>query len=302
MAVTVRAPASSANLGPGFDACALALALYDEVTAEPGADATTVVVRGEGEGELPTGEEHLVVRSLHAAFRELGIDPPPVTLSCWNQIPQARGLGSSSAAIVAGVLLGRALVARVSPARAEALDRPALLRLAARLEGHPDNVAACLLGGLAVAWEEPGGARAAQLQPAADLQPVLFVPQQRGLTVQARAALPAEVPHADAAHAAGRAALLVHALTGDPRLLFAATEDRLHQPYRVATAPASGALLVRLRTGGVPAVLSGAGPSVLAFGPVSPDLMPDQGWIHHVLEVDRYGATVQVGTMPPYTG
>jgi len=289
----VRAPASSANLGPGFDALGLALARYDDVTAELVDGPTTVTVHGEGAGELPSGDQHLVVRALHAGFAELGRPPPAVALTCHNRIPQARGLGSSSAAIVAGVLLARAL----APG-GERLDEAAALRLAARIEGHPDNVAACLRGGLTIAWVDPGGgARAAGLVPHPAVRPTVFVPAGRGLTATARAALPATVPHADAAHAAGRAALLVAALTRDPEWLLAATEDRLHQPYRAAGAPATASLLARLRAAGVPAVVSGAGPSVLALLPVPSDFSLECGWTRHVLDVDPQGAVVRPGML-----
>jgi homoserine kinase len=299
MTVSVRVPASSANLGPGFDALGLALALYDEVSATVVTGPTTVTVHGQGAGSLPTDERHLVVRAISATFAELGMQRPAVALTCHNEIPQARGLGSSSAAIVAGVLLARALA---PPAATAAFDRAAVLRVAARLEGHPDNVAPCLLGGFTIAWTGPGGAAAVALTPAATVQPVVFVPAQPGLTAAARAALPATVPHPDAAHAAGRAALLVHALTTAPELLLAATEDRLHQQYRAPAAPATAALLAQLRSAGIPAVVSGAGPAVLAFGPGVPELAGQPGWLRHVLAVDHHGAMVRPGTMPTYTG
>ncbi|QSB17125.1 homoserine kinase [Natronosporangium hydrolyticum] len=302
MVVSVRAPATSANLGPGFDALGLALTWYDEVTGRL-ARETTVTVHGEGAGELPGDDRHLVVRAIHATFAQLGMPPAPVALTCQNRIPQARGLGSSSAAIVAGVLLGRELAG----AAGGALDQPALLRIAAGLEGHPDNVAPCLLGGFTVAWREssePDSARAVTVAPADSVRPVLFVPDHRSLTTAARAALPDQVPHRDAAHSAGRAALLVHAVTRDPApsLLLAATEDRLHQQYRAAAAPATAALVARLRAAGVPAVVSGAGPSVLAFGPVPEQLSSQVGWVCQEMSVDQHGATVRPDMMPAYTG
>jgi homoserine kinase len=304
MAVSVRVPASSANLGPGFDALGLALALYDEVSAELVDGETTVTVVGEGAGELPTDEDHLVVRAMHATFDELGMPRPRVALTCRNRIPQARGLGSSSAAIVAGILLARALADGDSarPGAGASLDDDAVLQLAARLEGHPDNVAACLRGGVTIAWIAAGAAQAVSLTPADGVRPTLFIPEQRGLTAAARAALPATVPHADAAHAAGRAALLVHALTTDPTRLLDATEDRLHQDYRAAAAPATAALVARLRAAGVPAVVSGAGPAVLALSPVSSDFDGEPGWARHTLAVDREGAVVRAGMMDPYAG
>ena len=285
--VTVRVPATSANLGPGFDALGLALTLYDEVEARVAGDGTTVEVLGEGAGELPAGESHLVVRAMRLAFEQLGEDPGGLALRCNNRIPQARGLGSSSAAIVAGIVLARGLV----DSGAERLDDAAALRLAARIEGHPDNVAPCLLGGLTIAWTEESGARAVRLDAAPEVRPFVFVPEERGLTEAARAALPPAVPHTDAAFNAGRAALLVQALTRDPVHLFAATEDRLHQQYRAAAMPGSARLLSLLREQGVAGVISGAGPSVLALATGNWTPPPVPGWRVWPLDVDAVGAS-----------
>ncbi|GAB3871226.1 homoserine kinase [Dactylosporangium cerinum] len=288
--VTVRVPATSANLGPGFDALGLALSLHDEVEARIAGDGVTVEVTGEGAGDLPGDESHLVVRAMRRVFDELGERPAGLALRCRNHIPQARGMGSSSAAIVAGVTLARALVRD----GAERLDGHDLLRIAAELEGHPDNVAPCLLGGMTIAWTEDSGAAAVRVEPAASIRPFVFVPQERGLTEVARAALPATVPHADAALNAGRAALLVHAITVDPSHLFVATEDRLHQGYRAPSMPGSADLVAALRTEGVAAVISGAGPSVLALatGGWAPSPLP--GWRVLPLDVDLVGALVGV--------
>ena len=291
--VRVRVPATSANLGPGFDALGLALAHHDEVSARVTASGCTVRVTGEGAGQLPTDERHLLVRAMRATFDALGAQPPGLAVECVNRIPQARGLGSSSAAIVAGVQLARALVDQ-GP---EQLDQAGALRIAAELEGHPDNVAPCLLGGFTIAWTEREGARAVRLDPAATVAPTVFVPQEQGLTAVARAALPATVPHADAARNAGRSALLVHALTTDPELLFAATEDRLHQDYRAAGMPGTADLLARLRVAGVAAVVSGAGPTVLALSPVPAGFEPGMGWSTVGLGIDEVGAQVDGGTL-----
>jgi homoserine kinase len=290
-AVLVRVPATSANLGPGFDALGLALGCHDEVTARATASGVTVAVAGEGAGDLPGDDRHLVVRSMRAAFDELGERPPGLELRCLNRIPQARGLGSSSAAIVAGVLAARALV----DGGPDRMPDAAVLALAARLEGHPDNVAPCLLGGFTIAWTQADGAHAVRDVPASDIRPVVFIPAERGLTDVARAALPATVPHRDAAFNAGRAALLVHALAKAPELLFAATEDRLHQPYRAVGAPASAALVAQLRAGGVAAMISGAGPTVLALvtGDWTPPRQPD--WLVRPIDVDTTGAVVTIG-------
>jgi homoserine kinase len=289
--VWVRAPATSANLGPGFDALGLALGRHDEVMARVTAGGVSVAVTGEGAGELPTDASHLVVRSMRAVFDELGERPAGLEVRCLNRIPQARGLGSSSAAIVAGVLAARALVVD----GAVRMPDEAVLGLAARLEGHPDNVAPCLLGGFTIAWTQPDGARAVRDEPAPGVRPVVFVPSERGLTEVARGALPASVPHVDAAFNSSRSALLVYALTKDPDLLFPATEDRLHQPYRASGAPATAALVAQLRADGIPAVVSGAGPTVLAL--MTDGWTPPQppGWQVWPVDVDTTGATVTIG-------
>ncbi|OKI68779.1 homoserine kinase [Micromonospora sp. CB01531] len=291
--VRVRVPATSANLGPGFDSLGLALGLYDDVAAEVTAGGVRVAVTGEGAGELPDGDQHLVVVAMRATFDVLGTQPPGLALECVNRIPQARGLGSSSAAIVAGVLLARAL----ADDGAALLDDVAALRLAAEIEGHPDNVAPCLLGGFTVAWTEPAGARAVSLPVAEGVRPTVFVPGERGLTAVARAALPATVPHADAALTAGRAALLVHALTTDPALLLPGTVDRLHQDYRAEEMPGTAALVVALREADVAAVVSGAGPTVLALTEVPAGFGAGTDWQRWELPIDVSGARVTRGRL-----
>ncbi|MBQ1042601.1 MULTISPECIES: homoserine kinase [unclassified Micromonospora] len=291
--VRVRVPATSANLGPGFDALGLALGLHDDVTAEVTGGGVRVSVTGEGAGELPADERHLIVTAMRATFDALGGQPAGLALECENRIPQARGLGSSSAAIVAGVLAARALVADGE----QRLDDDAALRLAAELEGHPDNVAPCLLGGFTIAWTEPGGARAVSLPVAPAVRPTVFVPAERGLTSVARAALPATVPHADAALNAGRAALLVHALSADPALLLPATVDRLHQEQRAPGMPATAALVGALRAAGVAAVVSGAGPTVLALSQVPVGFEAGTDWRRWELPIDVSGARVIRGRL-----
>ncbi|WP_329014043.1 homoserine kinase [Micromonospora rifamycinica] len=291
--VRVRVPATSANLGPGFDALGLALALHDDVAAEVVPAGVRVTVAGEGAGELPPDDRHLVVVAMRAAFDQLGGQPPGLALECVNRIPQARGLGSSSAAIVAGVLLARALVTDGE----RRLDDDAVLRLTAGIEGHPDNVAPCLLGGFTIAWTEPAGGRAVSLPVAPGVRPTVFVPAGRGLTATARAALPSTVPHPDAASNAGRSALLVHALTTEPALLLPATVDRLHQDYRAAGMPATAALVGELRAAGVAAVVSGAGPTVLAFDAPPEGFTPGTGWEVRRLPVEARGATVARGRL-----
>lgn len=259
--VTVRVPATSANLGPGFDSLGLALELHDLVTARVDGAGVRVCVRGEGAGELASDERHLIARTMATTFHLLGEQAPAgLRIDCQNAIPQARGLGSSSAAIVAGIMLARELAAD-GPGR---LGEDEVIALASRLEGHPDNVAPCVLGGFTIAWDDPAeGARAVRMDPRG-VRVVAFVPPGHGYTEQARAALPASVPFADAVFNAARSALLVRALTGAPELLFEATRDRLHQDCRAAAMPASARLLSGLRSVKIAATISGAGPSVLA--------------------------------------
>ncbi len=258
-AVRVRVPATAANLGPGFDSFGLALSLYDEVEVRVAPGGLTVEVTGEGADTVARDESHLVVRALRAGLDALGITAPGLGLTCTNRIPHGRGLGSSAAAIVAGVVAARAL-AGLGP------DDAWTLRLADEIEGHPDNVAAALLGGFTIAWrDDAAGVAAVRLEPAAGVRAVAYVPQRPLATSVARALLPAAVSHADAAWGAGRAGLLVEALTRRPELLLPATEDRLHQGYRAPAMAESAALVSRLRRDGVPAVISGAGPAVLAL-------------------------------------
>lgn len=263
---TVVVPATSANLGPGFDCLGLALGLVDELTASaipagPDGPLARVSVRGEGEGEVPDGDDHLVVRTLRAALDALGVPQPTVDLRCRNGVPHGRGLGSSAAATVAGVLLGRALAG----AAGRAMDDGAVLALATAFEGHPDNAAPALLGGATVAWCEPAGARAVRIDVHPDVVPLVLVPPGRLATHHARSLLPPTVPHADAAASAGRAALLVHALAHRPDLLVTATADTLHQEHRRPAMPGTLAVVDELRHAGLAAVVSGAGPSVLVL-------------------------------------
>jgi homoserine kinase len=286
--VRVRVPATSANLGPGFDALGLALSLYDDVVVRVADEGLFVDVAGEGADSVPRTRRHLVVRALQAGFDLLGGQPRGLEVVCANRIPHGRGLGSSAAAIVAGLAAARALVL----GGADTLDDDALLALAAELEGHPDNVAACLLGGLTLAWTPADGpAQAVRLPVSPALRPVVFVPTTSASTARARKLLPETVPHADAARNAGRSALLVHALSVDPGLLLAATEDRLHQQYRAASQARTAGLVDALRADGVPAVVSGAGPSVLAFAGPTDNLgsYAPRGWSVEVLSVDPAG-------------
>jgi homoserine kinase len=283
-------PATSANLGPGFDSAGLALTLYDDVMVRVAESGLVVDVAGEGADTLPRDKRHLVVKSLRAAFDRLGGQPRGLEVVCANRIPQSRGLGSSSAAIVAAVVAARALVLGGD----ELLDDDASLALADELEGHPDNVAACLRGGVTFAWGSP--VQVLRLDAHPDLAPVAFVPPTRSSTRRVRAMLPATVPFADAASNAGRAALLPTALSTAPELLLAATRDALHQQYRAPAMPRTAKLVASLRRSGIPAVVSGAGPTVLALvrsaDAEAVAAQAPNGWSVQQLRVEPHGARV----------
>ncbi|MEO5874349.1 MAG: homoserine kinase [Streptosporangiaceae bacterium] len=297
--VTVQVPATSANLGPGFDSLGLALDHYDDVTVELTESGVEVSIEGEGTELASLGERHLIVKVVRQALDRISaltgseFPQPGLRLSCVNRIPHSRGLGSSSAAIVAGIVAAKALHPRGAEFGGE-------LALATEIEGHPDNVAPCLAGGLTVAWTGADGPRLVRLD--LEKEVVVFIPDQRLATERARGLLPATVSHHDAAANSGRAALLIAALTtklGD-EVLLAATEDRLHQSYRAPAMPESAALVDRLRNAGVPAVISGAGPTVLAFGSATTTSRLDSiarelgsGWHMRPLSVAPLGARVQ---------
>lgn len=281
-----RVPATSANLGPGFDAFGLCLGLFDDLAVTTMVSGLTVEVAGEGADTVPTDEEHLVIQSLRATLDVLGASQPGLSLSAQNQIPHGRGLGSSAAAIVAGIRLAQALV----PERV--LTDVEALRLADRLEGHPDNVAACLLGGLTIAWTDETGAQATRLDVDEHVVAAVLIPEHSVLTQTSRGLLPATVPHRDAAANAGRAGLLVAALTSQPHLLFAATRDWLHQSQRGSSMPSTIELVSRLRERQIAATVSGAGPSVLILSQGAPsryaDLVP-AGWEVKTLRIQPAG-------------
>lgn len=288
--VRVRVPATCANLGPGFDALGLAVSLHDELSAQVTGGGLAIEIEGEGADRVPEDDTHLVIRAMQRTFGVLGDSPAGIALECRNRIPHSRGLGSSAAAIVAGVLLARALVVD----GAERIPDGEVLALAGELEGHPDNVAPCLLGGLTIAWMQ-GTARAVRRDVDPAVLPVVLVPPFEASTEAARGLLPKAVPHADAAHNAGRAALLVAALTGTPQALLDATDDRLHQSYRAPAMPQSHRLVAELRAAGLPAVISGAGPTVLVLARGATEARTalartPVGWQGMELPVDAAGA------------
>ncbi len=292
--VEVSVPATSANLGPGYDSLGLALDLRDRITVETRGSGLAIDVVGAGAGEVPRDADHLVYKAMVRAFEVMGSGVPGLSLRCENVIPHGRGLGSSSAAIVAGICAARGLVAGGSLL----LDDDTAFALAADIEGHPDNVAPAFFGGLTIAYRQDERFRSATGVVDPRVRIVVFVPPHPVETEVARGLLPGTVPHAAAAANAGRAALLVAALNGKPELLFAATEDRIHQDYREAVLPQTLRLVNELRADAVAAVVSGAGPTVLAFTDASnqPSLAAraPEGWQAMSLPVDVDGARVRM--------
>jgi homoserine kinase len=298
-AVRVVVPGSSANIGPGFDTAGLALTVFDELIAMVTDDEGVLVeVAGQGCDAVPRDDSHLVVRVMRMAFDEMDVHPAGFILRCVNGIPHGRGLGSSAAAIIGGIVLARAMVTDGQ----DRLSDSDVLQLALRMEGHPDNLSASLHGGFTIAWLEADGfGDLVRMQPHRAVRPVVLVPSNEVPTVTARAMLPDCVPFTDAVCNVSRAALLVHAMTTDPSRLMPATEDRMHQQARSSAYPESVALVERLRAAGVPAVISGAGPSVLAFAAEELDQViaacsgPD--WAVRRVEVADVGA--REVPMPP---
>ncbi|MBG0741269.1 homoserine kinase [Paeniglutamicibacter antarcticus] len=266
--VIVRVPATTANLGPGFDSLGMAVTLYDSLTVETfdgnaedgGGQELRFELRGEGAEALPRDGSHLVVRAMEAAFSRLGYRRSGLKITADNVLPHGRGLGSSASAIVAAVTAANELV----PESARQ-DTQWIFQLTSELEGHPDNVAPAIFGAVAISWREGRRYRSARVLPSPRVIPIAAVPAVELSTETARAMLPTAVPHADAAANAGRTALLIHALRDDPALLLAATEDYLHQSFRSSAMAGSAALMAGLRARGFAAFISGAGPTVMTL-------------------------------------
>lgn len=295
--VHVRVPATTANLGPGFDTLGLALAFYDELEVEaldtPG---VIVAVEGVGAGEVPTDETNLVASSIKYVFDQVKQPMPGLKLTAHNQIPHGRGMGSSGSAIVSGIKAAQGLLQGVI----EFSDED-LLSLATALEGHPDNVAPALFGGLTIAWTTEAGPKFKKLSVHRGVSPMVLVPDFKMSTELARSLQPASVPHEDAVFNVSRSALLVAALTQSPELLFEATEDRLHQDYRASAMPETSAVITALRDAGFAAVVSGAGPSILVLCSDPAERLraaevarsvSKSSWRDLLLTVDIKGATV----------
>ncbi|MCP2277338.1 homoserine kinase [Nocardia amikacinitolerans] len=279
LSVTARVPASSANLGPGFDSLGMALGIYDEIEVRTTDSGLTIRVEGEGADDVPWGPSHLVVRAIERGLESAGVWADGLDVVCRNVIPHSRGLGSSASAVVGGLAAGCTLAAKLDPELAVGAAR--LVQLASEFEGHPDNAAASVLGGIVVSWTETAADateasadipehgrvyRAVRLDPHPTLRPVVLIPEVRSSTAHTRGLLPETVPHGDAAFNVSRAALAVVALTQRPDLLMPATADRLHQGQRAPALPLTTAWIERLRAAGIPATVSGAGPTVLALG------------------------------------
>jgi homoserine kinase len=295
--VTVKVPATTANLGPGFDTLGLALSLYDElevsVSENPGARVTVI---GVGEGEVPTDETNLVVRTIIHTFERYGQPVPGLDLTAHNSIPHGRGLGSSGAAIVSGIMAAKGLLEGVVE-----IDSDALLDIATELEGHPDNVAPALFGGLTIAWMSEGTPRHKKLMVHRGVSPLVFVPESTMSTALARSLQPESVSRQDAIFNVSRSSLLIAALIQSPELLLDATEDKLHQSYRASAMQETGDLIKLLRDHGLAAVVSGAGPSILVLGSdpaqrtYAAELVAAHSttpWQPLMLAVDFKGATV----------
>lgn len=294
--VSVKVPATSANLGPGFDTLGMALSYYDELDVEVvSGSGVKVEVTGEGAGEVATDASNLIVRSIAHVFEQVKQPLPGLKLTARNVIPHGRGMGSSGAAVVAGVMAAKGLLADVVDFTPEQL-----LQLATDLEGHPDNVAPALFGGLTIAWEDDNGPHHKKLIVHRGVSPLELIPNFKMSTAIARALQPESVPHADAVFNVSRSALLVAALTQSPELLMAATEDRLHQDYRSEAMPEAGDVIELMRKNNHAAVVSGAGPSVLVLASDPAERMDAvklaaqhfPQWRALVLAVDFKGATV----------
>ncbi|MDO5721603.1 MAG: homoserine kinase [Actinomycetaceae bacterium] len=292
--VVVTVPATSANLGPGYDSLGIALDLVDRAELWAIAGETYVEVSGVGKNEVPTDSTNLVAQAARQALDYLGAPQVGLHIKCRNRIPHRSGLGSSAAAIVSGIMLARGLAGE------DSLSSEEVLQLATQIEGHPDNVAPAVYGGATVAWleKETNKAKSLALTPPTELKCTVLTPPTGVQTSQARKVLPMQVPHWDAAFNVGRASALSLILAGVAPLehLLDATEDELHQEYRRQVMPATMELVDYLRDQGLPAVISGAGPSVLVLDQLSVELIEQaQGaqWQVRVLDVHKEGATLR---------
>lgn len=297
MKVSVKIPATSANLGPGFDTLGMALSFYDEYVAEVIPSGLEIEVHGEGADVISRDSSNLIYKTIEMVFAKQGLTVPPLNITCHNNIPHGRGMGSSGAAVSGGVMLAAGLLSGTRE-----FTEAELLGFATDIEGHPDNVAPALFGGLTIAWMDETGPHHKKLTVHRGVSPLVLVPPNQMSTKLARSLQPESVPHTDAVFNVSRSALLVAALTQSPELMFAATEDRLHQNYRASAMPETSKLIEILRDHGHPAVVSGAGPSLLVL-----EIAPQERvnaialaqkhfptWSPLTLAVDYKGASVEV--------
>ncbi|MHB2251067.1 homoserine kinase [Corynebacterium aurimucosum] len=290
--VTVHVPASSANLGPGYDTLGIALSLYDTVEVEVTRSGLEVEIFGEGADELPRDGSHLVVKAIRSALKAADVEVSGLRVVCTNNIPQSRGLGSSASAAVAGVAAGNGLAGFP-------LSEEQVVQLSSAFEGHPDNAAASVLGNAVVSWTTvpvDGRSlpeyRAATLDVHPSIKATALVPDFHASTQAVRRVLPSHVTHADAAFNVSRTAVNVAALTTYPDLLWEGTRDRLHQPYRADVLPVTAEWVNRLRNRGYAAYLSGAGPTIMVLHtePIEEAILDDaRGQNLRVLELEVAG-------------
>ncbi|MDN5731345.1 MAG: homoserine kinase [Yaniella sp.] len=301
----IKVPATSANLGPGFDSAGIAFGLYDELEIRTTEAGFTAEIEGEGQNYLPTDARHLIIAQIRLRLEHLGWHLPGLKLKAINRIPHSRGLGSSAAAHMAAAMAVKALLPQDA-----AITDDNLLQWASEAEGHPDNVAPAVYGGLTFSWKQDDASgdiyRAIRMDPHTDITPVVAIPAKPLSTAAARTLLPATVPYTEAVANAARAALLAPAMTRDPKLLFAATEDWLHQQYRQPSMPETLAHMTALRAQGHAAVVSGAGPTLCVFAADSYETdvvvqqleqraaKSSQHWDVRILPVDTEGATMEI--------
>ncbi|MDK2820280.1 MAG: homoserine kinase [Clostridia bacterium] len=255
----VRVPATTANLGPGFDTLGMALELYDEIRIEE-ADFPQIEVTGEGEGAIPRGPENIAYKAAQAVYERVGKTGVAFRLKMHNNIPVARGLGSSAAAIVGGLVGANLLLGNP-------LDQEEMVSLATKLEGHPDNVAPAILGGLVVSANEGGRVYYERLNPPEGLVAVVAIPKFTLSTRMSRSVLPEKVSFSDAVFNVSRVALLLASIENNNlELMGKMMDDKLHQPYRIPLVKGMAEVFDAAREAGALAVaLSGSGPTVIAF-------------------------------------
>lgn len=283
---TVTVPATTANLGPGFDSIGMALEMRDRIIVRATTGGARITVRGEGQQTSGLGEDHLVIRAIRVALEYVGAPQIGIDLTCHNAIPHSRGPGSSASAVAAGIAAVRAMISEP-----ESLDDEAIFRLVTDFEGHPDNAAPAVYGGAQLTWVDADGPHAIPLPVHESIRPHVMIPPNESLTETTRAVLPRTVSMADAVFNLQRSALLVEALRTGAHLM-PATDDRLHQPYRRDPMPHTAELIDSLRRRGLPAALSGAGPTVISFLPIGEQLagaLTDHGWTVRALPVAAEG-------------